>query len=129
MGLAGFGLEGLADVTRGGAWHIGVPRRARHPRDAARRPRTRIPRAICLPDHDRAVQGAITATDIEEFARTYARPDGRRGAIDLYQSIQREGADIKTLAETRALRVPVFAVGPAEAPLRPASCPRSRRRI
>ena len=24
MGLAGFGLEGLADVTHGGAWHIGV---------------------------------------------------------------------------------------------------------
>ncbi|MFG1697965.1 alpha/beta fold hydrolase [Nonomuraea sp. NPDC049309] len=24
MGLAGFGLEALADVTRGGAWHIGV---------------------------------------------------------------------------------------------------------
>src|ERR1700677_3593300 len=24
MGLAGFGLEMLADVTRGGAWHIGV---------------------------------------------------------------------------------------------------------
>ncbi|WP_309620574.1 alpha/beta fold hydrolase, partial [Salinibacterium sp.] len=24
MGLAGFGLEGLADVTHGGSWHIGV---------------------------------------------------------------------------------------------------------
>jgi hypothetical protein len=24
MGLAGFGLEMLADVTHGGAWHIGV---------------------------------------------------------------------------------------------------------
>jgi pimeloyl-ACP methyl ester carboxylesterase len=58
-----------------------------------------------------AVQGAIAATDIEEFARTYARPDGWRGAAGLYRSMLREGAEITALARTRGLRVPVLAVG------------------
>ena len=39
MGLAGFGLEMLADVTRGGSLAYRRSRRAWHPRDAARRPR------------------------------------------------------------------------------------------
>jgi pimeloyl-ACP methyl ester carboxylesterase len=63
-----------------------------------------------------AVQGAITTTDIEEIARTYSRPDGWRGAIGLYQSMLREGAEIKTPAETRGLRVPVLAVGAGGGP-------------
>lgn len=39
MGLPGFGLEMLADVTHGGTWYIGVFA-ARTSRDAALRPRT-----------------------------------------------------------------------------------------
>jgi hypothetical protein len=38
-----------------------------------------------------ATPGAITGTDIDEFARTYSRPGGWRGAAGLYQSMLREG--------------------------------------
>jgi hypothetical protein len=58
-----------------------------------------------------AVPGAVTATDIEEFARTYSRPDGWRGAAGLYQSMLREGAEIRSLAEAPGLRMPVLSVG------------------
>ena len=34
-----------------------------------------------------AVPGAVTDADIDDFARTYARPDGWRGAIGLYRSM------------------------------------------
>ena len=58
-----------------------------------------------------AVPGAIGDADIEEFARSYARPDGWRGASGLYQSMLREGAPIRALAEGGGLRMPVLAVG------------------
>ncbi|MEU7874609.1 alpha/beta hydrolase [Dactylosporangium sp. NPDC049140] len=110
MGLAGFGLEGLADVTHGGAWHIGVlaapgiPEMLLAGREREFLGQYAFPAMTTVP-------GAVTATDIEEFARAYARPDGWRGAIGLYQSMLREGAEIRTLAETRGLRMPVLAVG------------------
>jgi hypothetical protein len=37
--------------------------------------------------------------DINEFVRTYSRRDGWRGAIGLYQSMLKEGPEIKALAE------------------------------
>ncbi|MEU9831338.1 hypothetical protein AB0D67_07325 [Streptosporangium sp. NPDC048047] len=40
-----------------------------------------------------AEPGAFTETDIEEFTRAYSRPDGWRGAIGLYRSMLREGAE------------------------------------
>ena len=111
MGLAGFGLEGrLADLAGGGAWHIGVlvapgiPEMLLAGRERAFLGQYAFPAMT-------AVQGAVTATDIEEFARTYARPDGWRGAIGLYRSMLREGAEIRTLAQSPGLRVPVLAVG------------------
>ena len=54
---------------------------------------------------------AITDADIDEFARTYARPGGWRGATGLYRSMLREGPEIKALAESPGLNVPVLAVG------------------
>ncbi|WP_206439412.1 alpha/beta fold hydrolase [Streptomyces scabichelini] len=63
-----------------------------------------------------ATPGATTDTDIEEFARTYSRPDGWRGAIGLYQSMPREGPEIKALADTHGLTVPVLAVGAGGGP-------------
>ena len=63
-----------------------------------------------------ATPGAITDADIDEFVRTYSRPDGWRGAIGLYQSMLQEGSEIKTLAETRGLSVPVLAVGAGGGP-------------
>ena len=48
-GLPGFGLEMLADVTHGGAWHIGVLAAPWIPVDAALRTRARVPRRIRVP--------------------------------------------------------------------------------
>ena len=110
MGLAGFGLEALADVTHGGAWHIGV---LAAPGIAemllAGREREFLGNfafpAMC------ATPGAISESDIDEFVRTYSRPDGWRGAVGLYQSMLKEGAEIKALAEKPGLNMPVLAVG------------------
>jgi len=110
MGLAGFGLEMLADITHGGAWHIGVlaapgiPEMLLVGREREFLGQFAFP-AMC------ATPGAIADTDVDEFVRTYSRPGGWRGAIGLYQSMLREGQEIKALAETHVLRVPVLAVG------------------
>ncbi|MFI7452189.1 alpha/beta fold hydrolase [Nonomuraea sp. NPDC049714] len=115
MGLPGFGLEALADVTRGGAWHIGVLAAPGIPELLlAGREREFLGR-FAFPAMS-ATPGAITDADIDEFARTYARPHGWRGAIGLYQSMLKEGHEIKTLAEAPGLRVPVLAVGAGGGP-------------
>ena len=114
-GLAGFGLEALADVAHGGAWHIGVlaapgiPEMLLVGREREFLGQYAFPAMTLVP-------GAVTAADVEEFARTYSREDGWRGASGLYQSMLREGAEIKALAETRGLRVPVLAVGAGGGP-------------
>ncbi|MDT7725860.1 MAG: hypothetical protein QOI21_2436 [Actinomycetota bacterium] len=116
MGLAGFGLEGrVADLAHGGAWHIGVLAAPGIPEMLLAGREREFLGQYAFPAMT-AVQGAITVSDVEEFARTYSRPDGWRGAIGLYQSMLREGAEIKTLAETRGLRVPVLAVGAGGGP-------------
>jgi hypothetical protein len=60
--------------------------------------------------------GKITDADINEFVRTYSRRDGWRGAIGLYQSMLKEGPEIKALAETVGLKAPVLAVGAGGGP-------------
>ncbi len=82
MGLPWFGLEKLADVTHGGTWHIGVLAAPGVPEMllAGREREFLEPFAFSTMS---ATPGAITDTDIDEFVRTYARPDGWRGAIGL----------------------------------------------
>jgi pimeloyl-ACP methyl ester carboxylesterase len=115
MGLPGFGLEALADVTHGGAWHIGVlaapgiPELLLAGREREFLGRYAFPSMTATP-------GAITGADVDEFARTYARPGGWRGATGLYRSMLREGADIRALAERPGLHVPVLAVGAGGGP-------------
>ncbi|MEV4477294.1 alpha/beta hydrolase [Nonomuraea sp. NPDC049504] len=110
MGLAGFGLETLADVTRGGAWHIGalaapgIPELLLAGREREFLGRYAFPAMTATP-------GAFTDADLDEFARAYARPDGWRGAIGLYRSMLREGSEIRALAAAPGLRTPVLAVG------------------
>ena len=58
-----------------------------------------------------ATPDAVTDADIDDFARTYARPGGWRGAAGLYRSMLREGPEIKALAQSPGLNVPVLAVG------------------
>jgi pimeloyl-ACP methyl ester carboxylesterase len=110
MGLAGFGLESLADVTHGGSWHIGVlaapgiaemlfPGRERD-----------VLGGWAFPSMT-AVPGAISESDVDEFVRVYSRADGWRGPIGLYQSMLSEGDDLKALAATNPLTIPTLAVG------------------
>lgn len=115
MGLPGFGMEMLADITHGGAWHIGVLAAPGIPEMLlAGREREFLGRfafaAMC------ATPGAITDADIDEFVRTYSRPNGWRGAIGLYQSMLKEGPEIKVLAETPGLTAPVLAIGAGGGP-------------
>ena len=115
MGLAGFGLEILADITHGGAWHIGVLAAPGIPEMLLVGREREFLGQFAFPALS-ATPGAITETDVDEFVRTYARPNGWRGAIGLYQSMLQEGAEIKALANSHALTVPVLAVGAGGGP-------------
>lgn len=109
MGLAGFGLENLADVTHGGSWHIGVLAAPGIP-DLLLAGREREFLGWAFPAMT-AVPGAITDEDIAEFVRVYARPNGWRGAAGLYTSMLAEGDELKALAAAKPLSVPALAVG------------------
>ena len=108
-GLPGFGLEMLADVTHGGAWHIGVlaapgiPEMLLTGRERAFLTEYAIPSLTGNPD-------AFTNADVDELARTYSRPNGFRGAAGLYRSLLTEADEIRALA-SRKLEAPVLAVG------------------
>lgn len=108
-GLPGFGLEALADVTHGGAWHIGALAAPGVPE-------------MLLAGRERAfleswfagmvaVPGAVTPDDVAELARAFARPGGWRGAAGLYRSLLAEGEDLRALLAASPVRVPVLAVG------------------
>src|ERR1700684_1475975 len=115
MGLPGFGLEKLADVTHGGTWHIGVLAAPGIPEMLLAGREREFLGQFAFPAMS-ATPGAITDADIDEFARTYSRPGGWRGATGLYQSMLREGPDIRALAESPGLTVPVLAVGAGGGP-------------
>ncbi|NAZ74311.1 alpha/beta fold hydrolase [Kineococcus sp. T13] len=110
MGLAGFGLEGLADVTHGGSWHIGVLAAPGIPEMLLAGREREFLGNFAFPAM-MAVPGSVTDADVSEFARTYSRPAGFRGASGLYRSMLSEGADITALAAAHPLAVPVLAVG------------------
>ncbi|KQR17359.1 alpha/beta fold hydrolase [Cellulomonas sp. Leaf334] len=115
MGLAGFGLEGLADVTHGGSWHIGALAAPGIP-DLLFAGRERELLGQWAFPGLTAVAGSITDADVDEFARTYARPGGWRGAVGLYRSMLGEGDDLRALAASSPLTVPVLAVGAGGGP-------------
>jgi pimeloyl-ACP methyl ester carboxylesterase len=110
MGLPGFGLEMLADVTHGGTWHIGVLAAPGIAEMLLTGREREFVGGFAFPAMT-AVQGSITNADIDEFVRAYSRPHGFRGAIGLYQSMLAEGAEIEALADASPLTVPVLAVG------------------
>jgi len=109
-GLPGFGLEMLADVTHGGAWHIGVlaaPGIAEMllvGREREFLAGYAYP-SLCATD------GAISKSDVDEFTRTFARPGGFLGASALYRSMLQEGEQIQELVAQNKLQMPVLAVG------------------
>jgi pimeloyl-ACP methyl ester carboxylesterase len=110
MGLPGFGLEGLADVAHGGAWYLGflaapgVPEMLLPGKERDFLATVAYPAMCAVPD-------AVTAADLDEFVRTYSRPDGWRGASGLYRSMLREGPEIQALAQSQRLNTPVLAIG------------------
>jgi pimeloyl-ACP methyl ester carboxylesterase len=110
MGLAGFGLEGLADVTHGGSWHIGVLAAPGIANMLLAGRERQFLGDWAFPAMT-AVQGSITDQDVAEFVRVYARSNGWRGAAGLYTSMLAEGDDLKALAASNPLTVPVLAVG------------------
>lgn len=110
MGLPGFGLEMLADVTNGGTWYIGVLAAPNIPEMLLTGREREFLGQFVFPSMS-ATPGAISEADIDEFVRTYSRPDGWRGAIGLYQSMLQEGEDIAVLAAAHKLSMPVLAIG------------------
>src|ERR1700690_3997827 len=115
MGLAGFGLEMLADVTHGGAWHIGVLAAPGIPEMLLAGREREFLGQFAFPAMS-ATPGAINDTDIDEFVRTYSRPGGWRGAAGLYQSMLQEGDEFATLIAGHKLTIPVLAVGAGAGP-------------
>ena len=109
-GLPGFGLEKLADVTQGGSWHIGmlaaphVPEMLLPGREREFLKEIAFP-ALCI------VPFAVSESDLDEFVRTYSRPNAWRGASGLYQSLLKDASEIKNLAESHRLTMPVLAIG------------------
>ncbi|MFI5959401.1 alpha/beta fold hydrolase [Cryptosporangium sp. NPDC051539] len=114
--LPGYGLENLADVNHGGSWHVGFLGTPGIPE-------------LLLPGHERdllagwaypmmsATKDAVTDADLDEFLRTYARPDGWRGTAGLYQAIFADHGATRELAESSPLTVPVLTVGGPSASL------------
>src|SRR3981189_303045 len=86
--LPGFGAEMLADVTNGGAWHIGVLAAPGIPKMLLASREREFIEQYAFPSMT-AAPGAVTDADIDDFARTYARPGGWRGAASLYRSMLR----------------------------------------
>ena len=108
-GFGGFGLEVLADMSRGGAWYIG-PLATPHVaetffagREAALIGRFIMPFAVTDPT-------TVSERDIAEFARGYARPGGWSGARALYAAMLNEGPDLRALAAANAISLPTLAV-------------------
>ncbi len=109
-GLAGFGAEVLADVTRGGAWYIGAlatPGVAdllfeRHA-------------GAFIGEHLYPLYGvgpsAVSPQDVTEYARTYGRAGGFSGAAALYRAMLTEGDDLRALAARAPLRGKVTTLG------------------
>jgi pimeloyl-ACP methyl ester carboxylesterase len=118
-GLPGFGAEMLADVTHGGAWHIGVlaapdiPEMLLAGRERAFLTDYAIPSLTVIRD-------AFTDTDVDELVRSYARPDAFAGAAGLYRSLLSEGKELRQLA-TRKLGMPVLAVAGRSGDFTPAT--------
>lgn len=110
MGLAGFGLEALGDVTRGGSWHIGVLAAPGIPDLLLAGREREVLGGWAFPAMT-AVPGAVTQGDVDELARSYARPGGWRGAAALYRSMLAEGEDLRRLVEATPVTIPVLAVG------------------
>ncbi|WP_369056361.1 alpha/beta hydrolase [Kineococcus terrestris] len=113
--LPGFGFEALADVARGGAWHVGVIASPGAAELVLAGRERRFLAEQWFPAMTRAA-GAVTAEDLEEFTRALSRPGAWRAWQGLYSSALAEGEEFRALVAAGALRAPVLAVDGASAP-------------
>lgn len=107
--LSGFGLEQLADVQNGGSWHVGAiatPGVAEFVFSG--RVREFLTR-MWFPFLT-SVVGAVTPLDVDEFDRAYSQAGAWDGPHGLYSSALRDGDELRALAASPGLRVPVLAV-------------------
>ncbi|MFE9857893.1 alpha/beta fold hydrolase [Streptomyces sp. NPDC005780] len=107
--LAGYGFEALADVNNRGSWHVGFLGAPGIP-------------GMLLPGHERELladwafplmngtEDSIREDDVDEFVRTYARPNAWRGTEGLYRGIFTDGGATRALAESHPIAVPVLTV-------------------
>lgn len=114
--LAGYGLEGLADVVHGGSWHVGFLAAAGIPE-------------LLLQGHERDLltgwayplmssPGHVpTTADLDELSRAYSRPNGWRGTGGLYRAVLADQGRTRSLAEGRPLEMPVLTVDAASHPV------------
>lgn len=109
-GLAGFGAEGLADVTHGGAWYIGALAAAGIGSLLFEKEARAFIGEYLYP-HYGVPSTAVSPEDVTEFARSYGRSGGFSGAAGLYRSMLAEGQELRALSRNAPLRVPVTTVG------------------
>lgn len=107
--LAGYGLEALADVNNRGSWHVGFLGAPGIP-------------GMLLPGHERELladwafplmngtEGSLGEEDVDEFVRTYARPNAWRGTEGLYRGVFSDAGATRALAESHPITVPVLTV-------------------
>ncbi len=107
--LPGFGLELLADVAHGGMWHIGFLAAPGIPEMLLAGREREFLTGYAFPAMS-GTPGAVSARDIDEFARVYSRPDGLRGTAGFYGSMLAEGGEIRQLVARGRLAMPVLAV-------------------
>lgn len=112
--LPGFGFERLADVTHGGAWHIGVLA-APGVAEALLVGREQwFIGEYFLPALTRRGD-AFSAADIGELVRAYSRPGAWLGPMGLYRSALEEVEEMRETA-AHALSMPVLAVDGGSGP-------------
>jgi pimeloyl-ACP methyl ester carboxylesterase len=109
-GLAGFGAEGLADVTHGGVWYVGALAAPGIARLLFEKEARAFVGEYLYPLYG-VPSTAVSPEDVTEFARTYGRPGGFSGAAGLYRGMLTEGQELRDLAQDMPLQVPVTTVG------------------
>ena len=114
MGLPGFGLEGQADITHGGTWHIGVMAAPGIPEILLAGREREFLGQFAFPAMS-GTSGTITNDDIDEFVRTYSRSTAGVERLAFISQCCQEGDEIKALAETHRLTVPCLRSAQEEA--------------
>ncbi|KAA0940516.1 alpha/beta fold hydrolase [Streptomyces apricus] len=107
--VAGFGFEAFTDVSNGGSWHVGFLAAPGIPDMLLRGHEREFLTGWAFPMMN-GTEGAITERDVDEFVRTYGRPNGWRGTQAIYHSLVSGQEATRALAASHPLTVPVLTV-------------------